>query len=230
MTFTLHSASVRGPGHIARKQPNQDAVLTRNNRHGWLAVVSDGMGSRLHADIGSRAVCQAVLRSTRQCKFNTSDRDLIQCIYQNWLELLGEINPNDAVATCLVAWGLKSGKCRLLQLGDGVILFSTKEQGVLKSRAENSFGNETTGLGLSRKFSDWSCKETKLSAIGQGVVLMTDGISDDIEQIYDFTPAVIASLRGKGIRYGKRWITRELENWPTPFHTDDKTIAVIHRK
>ncbi len=229
MAFTLYSASVRGSGHITRNQPNQDSVLTRNNRQSWLAVVSDGMGSRCHADIGSKAACRAVLRATRQCSFDIPDRDFIQHLYQNWLAFLGTIDPEDAVATCLVAWGLKSGKCRLFQLGDGVISYNSKSKGVLRGCHDNDFGNETTGLGLSRKFRDWSCKTVKLTAAGQGIILMTDGISDDIEQLDDFTPAVLSSLRGKGFRYGKRWMTRELENWPTPSHTDDKTIAVINR-
>ena len=58
---------------------------------------------------------------------------------------------------------------------------------------------------------------------------MTDGISDDLENLDQFAPEMIRCMANKGARYGKRWITRELEAWPTPHHTDDKTIVVIHR-
>lgn len=230
MRFILRTASVRGPGHIASGLPNQDSSLIRTWGKSWLAVVSDGMGSRPLSHIGSRLACKAVLLATRQCAFDTPDRDLIECVYQNWLKLLDGITPNDAVATCLIAWGQISGECRLLQLGDGMVFCHNKTLGQLSQKPENNFGNETTGLGISRTFSDWSCLNTVLTHSGEGLVLVTDGISDDIENPEQFAPAVIASLRGKGARYGKRWMTRELENWPTPHHTDDKSIAVIYRK
>lgn len=187
------------------------------------------MGSRPLSDIGSRLACQAVLAATRQCSFDTPNRDLILCIYKNWLHTLGNVTPNDAVATCLVAWGLASGECRLLQLGDGMISCHGETSEQLSHRSENGFANETTGLGISRRISDWQCRTVKLHRPGQGIVLTTDGISDDIDDTAGFTEAIITRLRGKGIRYSKRWMTRELENWPTPKHTDDKTIAVIYR-
>ena len=229
MSFILHSASVRGPGHIRNGQPNQDAVLVRRNRKEWLAVVSDGMGSRFHSDTGSKMACYAVLKMTKQCSFETSDREIIHSTYRNWLNLLGGVEPNDAVATCLFAWGLSTGECRLFQLGDGAIYISSEEQKTLIKRDENSFGNETTGLGLSRKYSDWVCSHCEIKA-GQGLVLVTDGVSDDVAEPELFAPAVINSMKAKSARYGKHWMKRELENWPTPHHTDDKTIAVIHRK
>ncbi|WP_157673712.1 PP2C family serine/threonine-protein phosphatase [Endozoicomonas ascidiicola] len=225
----MHSASVRGPGHINRGQPNQDAVLIRRNRNSWLAVVSDGMGSRKHSDIGSKMACQAVLMMTRQCSFDEPDKTVIHCTYKHWLNLLDNIRPDDAIATCLFAWGKPSGKCRLFQLGDGAIYVSSGEQQTLKPRDENSFGNETTGLGLSKKYSDWVCAQSQIS-INQGLVLVTDGISDDLVEPQLFASSVIKTMKNKGARYGKQWMKRELENWPTPHHTDDKTIAVIHRK
>ena len=138
----LHSASVIGPGHILSGMPNQDAALTRRGKNDWLAVVSDGMGSRAHSDIGSRAVCKAVLRATKSLSFEVSDRELIHCIYKNWLNIIDTIRPNDAIATCLIAWGKCCGETRLLQLGDGMILIHTDEQCILTTRSEQSFGNE----------------------------------------------------------------------------------------
>lgn len=230
MGFYLRAASVRGPGHIESDTPNQDAVLTRKWRTSWLAVVSDGMGSRPHSDVGSRCTCKAVLMAVKALPFDTPDRELIHCIYRNWLGLLGDIKPNDAVATCLVAWGQVSGNTRLLQLGDGVILYHAIEKGSLSQRSEQEFSNETTGLGVSRKYSDWVCKRILLAKPGLGLALMTDGISNDLEQIDSFLPAMVQHMKEMGIRYGKQWINRELKAWPTPAHTDDKSIALIYRK
>jgi serine/threonine protein phosphatase PrpC len=61
------------------------------------------------------------------------------------------------------------------------------------------------------------------------VSLLTDGISDDIEEYQEFLKSTARSLRNKGIRSGKEWINRQLIAWPTPKHTDDKTIVVIQR-
>ncbi|WP_064604481.1 PP2C family serine/threonine-protein phosphatase [Photobacterium sp. J15] len=226
----LCAASVRGLGHIESGTPNQDAVLTRKWNSSWLAVVSDGMGSKPHSEIGSRCACRAVLMAVKSLPFAVTDNDLIHCIYKNWLGLLGDIKPNDAVATCLVAWGQANGKTRLLQLGDGTILYHANEKGSLSERPEYGFGNETTGLGISRKYSDWACKQILLTKLGQGVALMTDGISDDLEHIDDFLPFMVQQMKGMGMRYGKQWITNELKAWPTPSNTDDKSIALIYRK
>ncbi len=162
--------------------------------------------------------------------FDVPDRELIHCIYKNWLALLGSIAANDAVATSLIAWGKNTGETRLLQLGDGAVLYQANDgRGLLSGRSENTFGNETTGLGVSRKYSDWVCRTIWLTKPKQGLALMTDGISDDLEQMDTFVPEVIMKMRHMGRRYGKQWITNELESWPTPSHSDDKTIALIYR-
>ena len=59
---------------------------------------------------------------------------------------------------------------------------------------------------------------------------MTDGISDDLDQTDGFVNDMIEQMKGMSSRYGKEWIRRELESWPTPSHSDDKTIALIFRK
>ena len=53
MQFKAYAATVTGPRHQHLRQKNQDAVLIRVWRDQWLAVVSDGMGSRRHAEVGS---------------------------------------------------------------------------------------------------------------------------------------------------------------------------------
>ncbi|ACN14584.1 conserved hypothetical protein [Desulforapulum autotrophicum HRM2] len=230
MGLRIFSASVRGVGHIIDNIPNQDAVLTRQWEHGWLAVVSDGMGSRKKSDIGSQCVCKAALNVLKDASFDTPDRDLVLMIYQRWLNNLGSINPNDAVATCLIAWGQSAGQTRLFQLGDGALIFHGQEQGQLSCRHGHAFSNETTGLGISRRYSDWITKEVLLGNNGQGVALMTDGISEDLVLPDLFVPYMIKTMGRMSRRRGKKWIRKQLENWPTPGHTDDKTLAVIFWK
>ena len=190
MKFVTYHASVRGPIHQRLGQPNQDAVLTRRWRRQWLMVVCDGMGSRPYADVGSKMACYAVRDTVLQSHFAISDRDLIQAVYKNWLDRLGSIKPNDAITTCLFAWGLSTGETRLFQLGDGAIY---------------------------------------LQKADQGVVLMTDGISDDLVGEESFLAELQPSLVKRSARMSKRWLVNQLMNWSTPHHTDDKTIAFIYR-
>lgn len=60
-------------------------------------------------------------------------------------------------------------------------------------------------------------------------MLMTDGISDDLNQDAHekFFQKMQKELARRSVRNGKRWISTQLEQWPTPGHSDDKTIAMI---
>lgn len=230
MGLRIFSASVRGAGHILNNIPNQDAVLTRQWKDGWLAVVSDGMGSRAKSEIGSQCVCRSSLHVLKNASFAAPDRDIVLRIYQRWLRELGAVKPSDAVATCLIAWGQNSGQTRLFQLGDGALMYHPQEPYRPPCRQNDNFSNETTGLGISRKYSDWSTREVVLGKKGQGLALMTDGISEDLVLADQFVPYLIMTMGKMSRRRGKKWLRTQLENWPTPGHTDDKTLALIFWK
>ena len=197
-----------------------------------MVVVSDGMGSRPHADIGAQQACLAVCASIQRSTFDRHERELIQEIYQNWLWRLSQhcppINPRDAAATCLFAWGRENGETRLFQLGDGAILYQTETFGQLVTRDTTQFSNETTALGISKKWSDWSYQAIKLRQLGHSVSLMSDGISDDLIHEEGFLAMLGERLRPKSPRQGKRWIQRELNKWKTPQHSDDKSLGFVY--
>ncbi len=230
MGVRLRAASVAGPGHVHEGLPNQDAVLIRHGRD-WLAVVSDGMGSHRHARLGARATCWAARQAVREQPFDGDDRDLIRALYRHWLARLvsSRVMPADAVATCLLAWGQADGRFRLLQLGDGLILGRPVPAEGLAGRAAGAFGNETTGLGLSRHYSDWRSARGRLLNRGDALLLMTDGISEDLGRTDGLVAAVVASMRGKGARAARAALSRALDAWPTPCHSDDKTVALVYR-
>ena len=217
--------SVIGPGHIHSYTPNQDAVTISKVSTGWVACVCDGMGSRSKSDIGSRLACEAVSKVIRKSDFTISDKTLIKLVYQTWLDSLEAIKPNDAITTCLFAWLSHSGEVRTFQLGDGLILPYSNN----KPKGENNgFGNETTGLGKSNKLSDWV---TDKYHIGNDsfIALMTDGISEDLESgtEVDFVNEIINQNKNKSTRQSKFWLKKELKNWATPNHTDDKSLAIL---
>lgn len=225
MSIRHLSVSVIGPGHLLNGQANQDSVLVKRVPNGWLAVVCDGMGSKPHSDIGSRQACRAAFEVIKTVDFNIESKSLIKRIYQHWLDLLGDIKASDAVTTCLIAWVSDEGELRTFQLGDGLIL--TPQQAT-EQLDTNDFGNVTTGLGKSKQFSDWQVTKQRLK-VGYVIALMTDGISEDLNQGMElaFVNSIVESTNGKSIRQAKAWLKNEFRNWGTPNHTDDKTLALM---
>ncbi len=225
--WTLRGGSVIGPGHIADRLPNQDTILMRAHKGGFISVVSDGMGSRRHADLGSRAACKAVYQVIKESSFDIASENLTSSIERRWLQLISEIVPDDAIATCLFAWGEPGGDVRMFQLGDGLIL---GKKGVEKKNDSNQHGNETIGLGCRINASDWLLSEEYMEH-GESLALMTDGISEDLApgRELDFLHALSIAVNNKKQRAVKKYLGDQLRNWATPNHVDDKSIIVAIR-
>lgn len=222
----LIKASTIGPGHISDKLPNQDAVGHFINDNYWAIAVCDGMGSRIHADIGSTTAIQSIRSVLKKANFDTSAKTVIAEFYQHWLNTLKRrgVKPNDAVTTVLIAWGNKAGRFRFFQLGDGVIC--TTKTNHTKTTIDE-FSNVTTGLGLSKKYEDWTVGYGALSAQDNVILLMTDGISEDITEQCEFAEALAAFSSDKSPRRVKKHLKNMFVSWPTPFHTDDKSLAMV---
>lgn len=231
MGIRLRAASVRGPAHVEAGLLNQDAVLIRQGRWGWIAAVSDGMGSRSQAAIGARSLCRAARRSVQQLSFDCDDRAWVETIERNWRGSLAELHvaPEDAVATCLLSWGLPDGRFRLAQLGDGLILGYPTPASGLVSRDAASFGNLTLGLGLRTNLKDWHFDRGQLTAPGDTLVLMTDGVADDLGSTDGLVQSLFREMRHRGARAAHVALSRDLNDWPTTYHSDDKTVAIIYR-
>jgi serine/threonine protein phosphatase PrpC len=212
-----------GPGHLLDGSPNQDAYMTRKLARGFLLVVCDGMGSKPLSHIGSTMACQAVHEIIDGANFLTDSREIIGGIYRRWLQLLGSIDPKDSVTTCLFCWGDGNGSVRSFQLGDGLIL----ARDLALPEIRSGFGNETTGLGISKNYSDWVAGEFHLGP-GDAAVLMTDGISEDLAagSEVQLLNAMQDSFHTMSSRRVKKQLQKELIGWPTPNHLDDKTIAL----
>lgn len=221
----LISVSEIGPAHIEASLPNQDFAKTAFNKNRWAVCVADGMGSRAHSDIGSRLAATVATSSLLSSSETISSKDLVLNIYRSWLSELESqcISSSDAVTTLLCAWGDNSGHFRYMQLGDGVICSSN---GLVVNDNSLDFGNETTGLGLSKKLSDWRFGEGQLTD-HDVLILMTDGISEDILDIGAFASSVKNYVVNKNRRRVKTWLQTELRNWATPCHTDDKTLSMV---
>ena len=127
-----------------------------------------------------------------------------------------------------------SNRClaiRLGMLGDGLAA-AVKADGSIVSLSEDKsqgFSNITVALSPNASAKDWrhlSLPEEECIA----VVLCTDGVADDLENVDGFVKGFIEAHRALAAVSANRHVREMLENWPTPKHSDDKTIACLCRE
>ncbi len=195
----------------------------------WAAVVCDGMGSRPRSEIGSREAAKAAICSIKSLDFDADRKLVVQTLYRSWLERLKGLNvqPADAVTTCILVWGMSDGRFRYAHLGDGML---SSPVATLSTGGSSEFSNETTGLGLSKSLSDWRFGSDTLQAHDNSLILMSDGISEDLTDPQSFSRYLSSELLKKSQRQAKSWLRRQLNDWPTPGHSDDKTLVALCQK
>ena len=223
-------ASVRGPEHIAIGKPNQDAWASFHHVWGDGIVISDGLGSKPLSDFGSHAACLAVARAVHASHKQTEiDHDsLFNQIKANWLSLIFPLEPYDCAATCLFAFRLGGGAILLGMLGDGLIAAVMADGSIMSLSEDKSqgFSNITVALSPSVSVKDWQ----QLSLLEEdciAVMLCTDGVADDLDNVDGFVKGFIEAHCNLAVVSANRHIRKMLESWPTPKHSDDKTIACL---
>lgn len=229
--MNINSAIIKGP----RKEILQDAISLTNKQAFNLFVVADGLGSSKNSDFGSKKATLAVEKSIFQWrKLEKNDpKVLIQLIYFYWNLFIrdSDYEKKDCLTTCLFAYVDKiSKKIMLGQLGDGLILFKSK-RGTVTVKSNEDF-NFTKSLGSSKSFSDWTIKSFDFNIHDFTLLITTDGISEDLfeNKEDEFAEALLEKM--SKIKRNKRnnYLCHILENWPTKFHSDDKTICIVWGK
>lgn len=228
--------SVTGPGHLSQGQANQDAIALRGWRGGWIAAVGDGLGSRPLSGLGSRLAVQAAQQTIRSVSpgenFRGSDpRQTATEFYRRWLRAVPFAEKSSVASTILMAACSRDGMGRVWQLGDGLIVCRSKGNFSVVTPERAGFGNETRALGVHRAWSDWCTADVALQERGDAVILMTDGVSDDVrtDALETFADALVRGVMTKTRRGARAWLRNELVHWSTPNHADDKTVAVIFK-
>ena len=228
MRLLAAGASVRGPAHEQDELPNQDAISVRGFCGGYFVAVADGLGSRRYSHIGSmRAV-----KLARDVALNSnilSSADVPARVCKAWRDSFSG-RYDDYETTCLWAWVDGAGKGMVGQAGDGLLLIRSQGRFDVLSGQKDGFGNQTTTLAQADS-EGASSSDISLTLPGDGVLLMTDGVSDDLipDQLEPFFDALYQRQQRSSKRQMKRWLRTELELWSTPCHGDDKTIASIFR-
>jgi serine/threonine protein phosphatase PrpC len=229
----LFGASVAGPAHRARRQPNQDAWLKASGRFGDLIVVCDGLGSRPASGQGARLACRAVRRALKDWPGTSSGAepaDLIRLIEVLWRLHLPSPGTDDYATACRFALCEPNGTLVLAGLGDGAALVRERGHGVCRfgERPDGDFGNETLALGMPHRLHDWRIELLPPSP-GRAVALASDGVADDLraDRLDGFVAWLTDEIAPLPEPLRARRLAAELRAWPVPRHTDDKTLALM---
>lgn len=233
MLWKSFGASVRGPEHIATGLSNQDAWAAFHHAWGDGIVVADGLGSKPYSNFGSQAACLAVESAVQACRHAAGfDGHLLPTrIQAAWLSLITPLAPGDCATTCLFAIRPGDGFIHLGLLGDGLAAV-VQNDGAITTWAEDKvqgFSNLTTALSAQGSAKDWrqvALPESECAAI----LLCTDGVADDLDNAGGFVKGLIDVYQPLAAVSANRHVRSMLENWPTPRHSDDKTIACLCRE
>ena len=211
--------------------PNQDAFAAKRGPQGLVATVSDGLGSRSKSDLGARKACEAAVRVVsdwaRGGGFDPHRLPLL--IESEWRSQLGDLDPGDCAATCLFVHWPTSGRVTTGSIGDGLVVLQT-EDGTLHTHAPreaDAFANMTASLGPGP--GAWEIRQTAAECCIRRVLLATDGVSDDLDpgalaRFLEWLQSEASSLLPWRRR---RRLAAHLQNWPTPSHSDDKTVVLL---
>ena len=226
-------ASVAGHSHIKKGIANQDSFLCVRKRKYLLIVVSDGMGSKPYADVGSKKACKAVKTEIARFVKNKNNplsvSQLFANIVETWKKLLQQRDAHDCSATCLFVFATKS-KIMTARLGDGMICLLGKsgaESIALTDSKDETFSNVTQSLSDVIAADEFKYDFYDKSLF-KGIVLSTDGISSDLESGMElpFAEDIFCNLKRMHFWRRNAFIRNMMRNWSVPHHTDDKTLIV----
>jgi serine/threonine protein phosphatase PrpC len=227
-------ASVTGPGHLELNEDCQDAHSVKGWRGGWIVAVADGLGSRPHSARGAQVAvrsAQAVARAwDRSSAWRAIPaRDVATEIYRRWLKMVPWSDKSVAATTLLVAICDRDGYTRVWQIGDGLVVSLVNGRAQILTPERSGFGNETWALGVDTSWSAWHTADIVLGRTGDALLLITDGIADDIprDRVAGFASTVCGEFTKRSRRSARQWLQREFTHWATPGHSDDKTLAAI---
>lgn len=226
--------SVVGPLHIKNGIPNQDSWISRKYKWGNVVVVSDGLGSNPHSDIGSKAACLAVIKAATAYQKNRQAKveDILRLIQAYWLVEISPLSPSDCSATCLFAIRMDE-KLILGRLGDGLIVVHGKSKNdhlALSDCKTNSFSEFTYCLTQEFRAAHWETVTMSIKKC-RAIMLCTDGIADDLvpEKQFSFAKQLYSNYKDMASAVRLKNIRGWLNKWPVPGHSDDKTVVCLFK-
>lgn len=229
----LFGVSLTGPAHLRMRRRCEDCWHGALFPDGACIAVSDGLGSRPEAARGARSAVHSATRAFREWRRapGVEPAWCLRLLEARWRLAIAPSRPADCSATCLFAGWTTSTGLVVAGLGDGLVLL--RERGkpvqVLLSRSPDQSLNETRSLGADHRLSDWTLFQHH-PVSPWALILATDGIADDLapDKLDAFAAWLLDDLMPLPRVERRARLRSALKSWPTPGHSDDKTIAVLH--
>lgn len=224
-------ASVIGPGHVREGLPNQDCFAVVRGREYDLAVVSDGVGSCTHADIGSAAVCAAVAETAAEWCVAARGwwrvSAFLDEVKTRYLASVASYGPRNCAATCIFTL-VYEAELVLAMLGDGLAAVERFDgrRTFWTDDKSGAFSNVVTPLSPRTKSTDWKVQRFPAD-LCRAALLCTDGVSDDLRSTDGFVEWYVKSCRPMTEAQASSDTRDMLINWRTPCHSDDKTVVCL---
>ena len=219
----LDGISIKGSYH----KVNQDFFITRSIDKGFVAVLSDGLGSIKHSQKGSKAICKCAVKTAVKLGeklLKISPKLLMKKLHKQWLRKIRPYKPKDCYATLLL-FIVYGNRGIAIRLGDGFIgIWHDGGTDILSDYDEDKILNVTHCLSEKTILSDCAFAEFTFSKL-YGGVMCSDGIeiSDMREEtLRNFTREFVEGYRDMAVKD----ISKDIYGWLKKWHgNDDKTLA-----
>lgn len=225
-TFVIGSDT--GVSHRIKNIPNQDAVDFIVIDHDFALAVSDGVGSCIQAELGSRSAVLAVKTVFAAVKENGLQRDLsviTEQIIREWNTLLAEENPNDCCATLQAAMKL-GNKLLLFSIGDGMLAVTSRGMKICSPLENNLFTNQTMCLHATVAAADFWTSEFDLDTYVPYVVFAcSDGVANGIQEgrEMELVSEIETKTTEEELQHELETLLVEL----SAYSFDDRTVGVV---
>lgn len=153
---------------------------------------------------------------------------LVPGIVEEWTLAIDPFEPKDCAATCVYAVISPDDQIQLGMLGDGAAIAVLQDGTVvtLAERKDGGFSNLTNALSASTPHNLWRVRTVAASECA-AVILCTDGVADDLEDLDGFARGFATAYSGLASVTASRHAHEMLGTWPVPKHSDDKTLACL---
>lgn len=213
-----------GPSHIKNEIPNQDSFKIKKFNWGIVGVVCDGLGSKKHSHVGSKALTNAIVKASQIFDFKKSQVELFEPLVKSLWNINIYPHPENECLTTLLFVIIKHYKVYVGRVGDGALGILGNKNKLIEEK-KDTFTNYTTPFGREERIYWHIFGEKNIDSI----VLCSDGISEDIrkDKNLDFYKEYINTYKNMNSTKRTKEIKKWLKNWPVKGHSDDKTILAL---
>lgn len=234
----LNGISITGERNKKASNSNQDAFGIKISDKAALITVADGLGSCKNSNIGSEyaveCISEWIANDLEKYEFISDEMLVIlnNKLIDRWRFKLSEVNYLTYDTTILYAIYIDNNLI-VGGIGDGMILCFYDDKTYDLSWDKNEFSNRT--VSMASKNAKELIRSKKMSIFRNdlpvSVLLMTDGISDDLdEKSKKKLPEYLHSrLMEVGIEKFQSELIDWISNWKTQGHTDDRTLCMLNK-